>query len=351
MTILRLIFALGCAQLSLTAWGESAAQEPFSTIPTSTTNRARIVAVHDAQATTAFKPNSQRIVRMLNTAITNLTRTASPADAWRALANTNEVIGLKVYSSPGADVGTRPDVVAAVIQGLLDAGFATNHIVVWDRYGAHLRQSGYAELQSRFGIRVEGAVESDFDPTTYYETALIGNLVYGDLEFGSKDDAAGRKSFISKLVTKDMTKIINITPLLNHNGAGVTGNLFSLALGSADNIIRFESSRGRLATAVPELYALPILGDRVILNITDALLAQYQGEEHSMLHYTVPVNELRLSLDPVALDVMSAKELERLRQSRGNAVIPVNWDLYKNAELVQLGVADQRHIDVEKIAP
>jgi hypothetical protein len=113
---------------------------------------------------------------------------------------------------------------------------------------------------------------------------LIGNLVYGDHEFGSKEDGMGRKSFVSTLVSRDMTRIINITPALNHNGAGVAGNLFSLAMGSVDNVIRFESSPARLATAVPEIYALPVLGDRVILNISD-MLCQYQGEERSLLHH------------------------------------------------------------------
>jgi hypothetical protein len=174
----------------------------------------------------------------------------------------------------------------------------------------------------------------------------MGNLVYGDLEFGQKDDHAGRKSFISRLVATGMTKIINISPLLNHNSASITGNLYSLALGSADNIIRFESSPSRLATAVPELYALPILSDRVVLNITDALLAQYQGEDRGMLHYTVAMNEIRMSRDPVALDVLGAQDLEKLRRFRSEVELPVNWYLYKNAALLQLGVSDPKQINV-----
>ena len=37
-----------------------------------------------------------------------------------------------------------------------------------------------------------------------------------------------------------MTKIINVTPLLNHNLAGVSGILYGLAIGSVDNTLRFE---------------------------------------------------------------------------------------------------------------
>ena len=61
---------------------------------------------------------------------------------------------------------------------------------------------------------------------------------------------------MSKLVTRTMTKIISIAPLLNHNQAGVCGHLYGLSLGSVDNTHRFEGSAERLATAVPEIYSL-----------------------------------------------------------------------------------------------
>lgn len=313
------------------------------------TNQAQVFVAQDSQATSAFKTDARRVQNLVNTTLTNLTGISSVSAAWRSLVGTNETIGIKVYASPGATVGTRLDVVAAVVEGLISAGVPTNKVIVWDRYAAHLRHAGFYELQSRYGIRVEGAVEAGFDPQTSYDTALIGNLVYGDYEFGQKDEKAGRKSFVSRLVTTGMTKIINISPLLNHNSASVTGNLYSLALGSADNIIRFESSPGRLATAVPELYALPVLSDRVVLNVTDALLAQYQGEDRGMLHYTVAMNEIRMSRDPVALDVLAAQDLEKLRRFRSDVELPLNWDLYKNAALLQLGVAEPKQIQVSTV--
>lgn len=336
------------ALLWLTLTGLAGAEEtPLRTSAPAAS--ATVFVAQDSQATTAFKPDPERVRVLVNSALTNLTSQPTVAQAWRSLASTNETIGLKVYSLPGPNVGTRKAVVAAVVEGLLDAGFPTNHIVVWDRYAAHLRQAGFMELADRYGVRVEGAVEAGFDAETFYDTALIGNLVYGDLEFGSTDTAAGRRSHVSKLVTRGMTKIINLSPLLNHNSASTTGNLFSLALGSVDNVIRFESGPARLALAVPEIYALPALSDRVVLNLTDALVAQYQGEDLSLLHYAVALNEIWMSRDPVALDTLAAVRLEKLRQARGNVEIPVNWDLYKNAELLQLGMANTNRIEAIRL--
>src|SRR5439155_24177080 len=131
-----------------------------------------------------------------------------------------------------------------------------------------------------------GSAQAGYDEKIFYDTALIGNLVWGDLEFGKKGEGIGRKSFVSKLVTREITKIINITPLLNHNEASVCGNLFSLAIGSVDNTTRFEFDGARLATAVPEIYALTNLSDHVALNIVDALICQYEGGQRGLLHYS-----------------------------------------------------------------
>jgi hypothetical protein len=133
---------------------------------------------------------------------------------------------------------------------------------------------------------------------------------------------------------------------MNHNDAGVTGNLFSLAMGSVDNTARFESSAERLAIAVPEIYALRELGDRVVLNIVDALICQYEGEERSLLHYSTVLNQLRFSRDPVALDVLSLDELDAQRKRAGGPRIRFDRELYTNASLLELGVSDTRNIHV-----
>jgi hypothetical protein len=179
---------------------------------------------------------------------------------------------------------------------------------------------------------------------------LLGTLIYSDLEFGKKGPGIGRNSYVSKLVTQGMTKIINITPLLHHNIVGVSGNLFSLSLGSVDNTTRFEDNAEDLARAVPEIYALPIIGDRVVLNVVDALICQYDGQNSGLLHYSAILNQLRFSRDPVALDVLSLQEINRQRELANVATtMKTNVDLYSNASLLEIGISDPHHIQVVKI--
>ncbi len=310
---------------------------------------ARVVIVQDPEAIDAFHANSDRVRAMVDRAITNLTERGAVPEAWLSLVSTQDVVGIKVFSEPGPNSGTRPAVAAAVVQGLLSAGLPPQQIIVWDKYQSDLRLAGFFNLAKRYGVRVAGSTEAGYDETNFYATPLLGNLVWGDFEFGKKGEGMGRKSFVSKIVSQQMTKIINITPLMNHNEAGVCGNLFSLALGSVDNTARFESDPARLATAVPEIYALPALGDRVVLNIVDALICQYEGEERSLLHYSSVLNQLRFSRDPVALDLLSLQELDRQRQLSKAPVVKTNLDLYHNASLLELGVSDPKKILVEHV--
>ncbi len=83
---------------------------------------------------------------MVSCGITNLTRTAKVADAWRTLVSTQDVVGLKVYSVPGPNSGTRPAVVAGIIEGLLAAGVPPKNIVIWDKQENDLRQAGFYDL-------------------------------------------------------------------------------------------------------------------------------------------------------------------------------------------------------------
>jgi len=339
---------VGCLS-PLLLGGES---PPLSTsLPAPT--RARVLVVSDPGATDSYKPRPDVIHRLVNRGITRFAGKQDPAAAWLSFVHSNDVIGIKVFSQPGSQVGTRVAVVEGIIEGLLAAKVPASNIVVWDHRLIDLHHAGFGEMPSRYGVRLAGSVDAGFDEKVFYESSLLCQLVFGDLEFQKQGESVARKSFVTKLVTRQITKIINVSPLLNHNSVGVCGNLYSLALGSIDNSIRFENDPGKLSTVVPEIYALPPLGDHVALNIVDALICQYQGEQIGHLHYSAALNELRFSSDPVALDVLSLEELDRQRArvsapgiSRTNQM-----DLYRNAEILELGIADPRRIDVELVPP
>ena len=314
---------------------------------------ARVVVVQGENLLHAFLPDDARVEIAFNHGLIQFTRTDSVAAAWRSLVASNDTVGIKVFSHPGPLNGTRPAVVAAIVRGLRAAGLPPDGIIIWDKRARDLSAAGFFKLGRTLGVRVAGALEAGFDTNSFYlpDSPIIGALVWGDLEFGStnKTGEVGKKSFVSKLVSRQLTKIISVAPLLNENDAGVCGHFFSLTLGSMDNTRRFEGDPGRLAVALPEMDALPLLGDRVVLHVTDALLGQYQGGPAGYLQYSTVLQQLWFSHDPVALDVLALKELARERRVFDAPPLPANFQIYTNATLLQLGIGNPARIQIENV--
>jgi hypothetical protein len=323
--------------------------------PTEPPASARVVTVEDPRATIAFAPQPVVVREMVRRGILEFSGRTNEAAAWQTLLSPKDVVGLKVYSEPGPNSGTRPAVAEAVVQGLLLAGIPPGNIIIWDKRLLDLRRSGFSALADRYHVRIGGCLDSGYDSKVYYDNPITGTLIMGDLEFDRDGSKTGRRSYVSKLVTQSMTKIISITPLLNHNEAGVCGHLYSLAMGSIDNSTRFVAP-DQLAQAVPEVYALPgqphqpgPLGDHAVLCITDALIGQYQGEQTSLLHYAIELNQIWLSKDPVASDVLASQELDRERKANGIPSLFDNPKLYQNAALLELGVPDLARIRIDPV--
>jgi hypothetical protein len=315
---------------------------------------ARIVVVQGDHLMKAFLPDAAKVEAAFNRGLVDFTEQTSVSNAWRSLVTTNDTVGIKVFAEPGPVCGTRPAVVAAMVRGLFAAGLRPDQIIIWDRHLIDLRTAGFGDLGRELGVRVAGAAETGYDTNAYYlpDSPVVGELVWGDVEFGktNKDFSVGKKSFLSKLVSQQMTKIISVVPLMNENAAGVCGHFFSVTLGAVDNARRFDGAPDRLAVALPEIYALPLIGDRVVLNVTDALILQYEGGPQGYLQFSSVRNELWFGKDPVALDTMALKELMLQRRILSAPPMPTNFAIYTNAVLLQLGIDDPSRIQIE-VAP
>jgi hypothetical protein len=352
MDLLRLIARNVGAALWLLPVFLPAADAPSEPSPPPTTNTSLVVIIQDPEATEAFRPRLDRVRDMVNRGLTRYTGRPTVRDAWLSLLATQDIIGIKVHSAPGLS-GTRPEVAGAIAESLLSAGVPKDHVVIWDKLQANLQSAGFVQVAHDLGIRVTSCQQEGYDESMAYTNFFLGHLMWTDHEFNTSGDEVGRRSFFSKLLTKGLTRIINVPPLMNHYRAGVTGCLFTLAMGSVDNTQRFESGAERLAEAVPEIYVQEQILDKVALNVVDGLLAQYEGQTHTLLHYAYPLNELRFSRDPVALDVLSLRELDAIR--RTNSIpSPTNFvasyrKLYtENATLLELGTADLKQIRVDR---
>ena len=317
--------------------------------------KPRIVLVEDKSALREFEVNNDRVAEMVTEGMRRLTGRQSEAAAWLSLVTPADTVGIKVNSVPGPIGGTRKAVVDAVVRGLLEARLPPDRIIIWDQSLASLRTAGYDGLAKRHGVRLAGSRDAGWDESVVYESPIVGTLVAGDLGFKRGEENASRKSHLSRLLTSELTRIISICPLINHNQVSVSGHVVGLVDGSMDNSRRFRLDASALSVAVPEILALEdamqrrYLGDRLVLNITDALFCQYLGQSKCLLHYTTGLGQLRFSTDPVALDVFSIEELKRQRERLEVDYSPPDSSLYKNAALIQLGVSDPTRREVVEI--
>jgi len=75
------------------------------------------------------------------------------------------------------------------------------------------------------------------------------------------------------------------------------------------------------------------------LDITDALIGQYEGSSRGLLQYSFVLDQLWFSRDPVALDTLAIKELEHERRALDAPEFKPNLELYANAALLQQALA------------
>ena len=317
--------------------------------------KPRIVLVEDKSALREFEVDNARVAEMVTEGMRRLTGRPSGAAAWLSLVTPADTVGIKVNSVPGPIGGTRKAVVDAVVRGLLEARLRPDRIIIWDQSLASLRAAGTTAWPSGTACGWPGAATPAGMSRSFTSRRSWARWSRATLDFKRGKENASRKSHLSRLLTGELTRIISVCPLINHNQAGVSGHVVGLVDGSMDNSRRFRLDSSTLSVAVPEILALEdaeqrrYLGDRLVLNITDALFCQYLGQSKCLLHYTAGLGQLRFSTDPVALDVFSIEELKRQRKRLEVDYSPPDSALYKNAALIQLGVSDPARREVVEI--
>jgi len=119
------------------------------------------------------------------------------------------------------------------------------------------------------------------------------------------------KSFFSTIVTKDITKLVNIGVLKHNEDSGLTWAAKNIALGVTTNKVRFHIDY--CAKAIPEILAKPCLKDKTVLHIGEAAKISVVSVAGAQIAYD---NRIFFSRDPVAMDRVGLDILEAKRKER-----------------------------------
>jgi hypothetical protein len=81
-------------------------------------------------------------------------------------------------------------------------------------------------------------------------------------------------SHFSRVLSSQVTKVINIPVMSNSTTNGIAGCLYNMTIPNIDNWRRFALGTGFGAESVAIIYSNPVISQKVVLNVMDGLMAQ-----------------------------------------------------------------------------
>jgi hypothetical protein len=271
---------------------------------------ARVVAVKSAGAFAGTSPDAAVVAKMLDAAA-GAFRGGAAADLWKSLFTSDDVVGIKL-NCISRTVKPNKELIDAVIAALKCAGVKENNIIIWDRFEEQLARRARLKVnRSAEGVRIYGTELPDdglsgYDTEVFYET---------DADTPEYRAGTGDRSLVTKIVTKDCTKILNMPVLKDHNQAGVTGCLKNLTFGAVNNTARFHKAPMYCSPAVADIYAIPAIRQKTVLHVLDALRVCYNGgPDAPNPAFVSNFSTIYLATDPVACDTIGLEVVQRLRK-------------------------------------
>ena len=297
---------------------QAAEQQPPAAIPATSV----IFSADDSTALEQLEENPAVTRRMVDSLVLAVTQQPDIGRAWRSLVSPADHVGIKVCAAGGHYFASHRGIVEAVVAGVEEAGVPPAHIIVWDRDAADLRAAGF--VQEKGGCQVRSiAPITGFDRAAPFAAPTLGKLIWGDLLFQDRQTRGGKRvaeadqlsstSHIASVVSREITKVVNIPVLSDESGCGVAGALYNMTVPNVDNWRRFTQMEGS-AEAIPDLYADEHLGPKVVLTIMDALRPQYAGGPRFNPNYAFSWHTIYASKDPVALDSHALRLIESWRK-------------------------------------
>ena len=319
----------------------------------------KVVHIKNVNAVKNDEPVEKEAYMMIRKAMLELTGEINLDKAWRIFVNPGEKIGLKVNPVAGKLLSTSHAVVSSIIRQLTESGIERKDIIIWDRRGMELKETGFTSDKYP-GIRIMGTEQqdekgsfTDSEGKFYGEGNLDKEWFYwADVE-GEYDAETmpymingGKYSYFTRIVTREVDKIINI-PILKNAGGSITNAMKNLAFGSISNTGRLHTQLWNETCA--EVCAFAPLRDKVVLNICDGLRGCFNGGPGANPQFICNYNSILLSTDPVAMDrigydIIAEKRIaEKIQKSAAPGALP----FLALATSLGLGVSDKEKIDLK----
>jgi len=324
----------------------------------------RVIEVHDPAAMPEGMVDTTVVRSMVERGIRELTGRGLEK-SFGVFFEKKDVVGLKVNPVGPGLISTRLELVDAVIDWLTSCGLPRGNIVIWDRFDYMLADAGFTP--ERFpGVAIEGLQTMDeaaaegkapdnsrwlnadgthvsvpnFDQSVFYWVDVEGPK---DLPYLNQHVFNGKHSYYGKLLTKKLTKIVNL-PVFKNTGNAISMATKNIGYGAVCNTNRLHAPL--FLDVCVEVLAFWPVRDKMVLNITDGLRSQYDGGPDKNVKFAYIDNRLYFASDPFALDLVCHDRIVAKRKEMGVAVNehPRFTEYLRYAERLGLGIADPAKI-------
>lgn len=304
-------------------------------------------------------PQPRVIQRMVDSLVCELTGKPTVAEAWRTLVTPQDKVGIKVSTSAGRVSGTHVEVANAIATGLREAGVPADNIIVWDRNLEDLQATGYVKNSPHYRLRWIDPSKG-YDAQAQVSAPVLGRLIWGDRNFGDKGslrfsdmlasgDQLSSQSYYATVLSKEVTKVINVPSLTDSFMTGINGALASMTLSNLDNWRRFIKEPEYGDPYIAEIYSDQMIRDKVVLTILDALIIQYAGGPFANPSFTTTNSTLFASRDPVAIDALGLKLVDEQRTANKLPPARTRATYLQSAETMGLGKSSEAKIDTIRV--
>ncbi len=323
----------------------------------------RVIAVEHPASIVSGAYQAQPVQDMIRKGMMELTGAPGWVDAWRVFFEPGDVVALKVCPVGGRLICSDGLVLNEVVDGLKQAGVRPGDIFVYNRYRREMFEAGIPQWVPQ-GLRVAWASEAynkvqhdieGYDPETFVELALA--MPGQDIR-----EEQVRRSYVSKLLVKQVNKVVNLPVLKQHDAAGVTIALKNLSHGFVNNVERSHATVTQLATGtfIPAIVDLPVFRQKVVLNIVDGVRGLWDGGPGGRREFIWEHKTMYFGTDPVALDktgwkVIDGKRAEKglppVKETKAGRVNRYSFPQVEHIELagiLGLGEFDDAKIDVKR---
>src|SRR5881275_154466 len=251
----------------VTASGFAQAPQPMPT-------PSVVYTMRDSDAIKDYRTNPSVVRAMVNRLVLAVTGQPDVAKAWASLVSPTDKIGIKICAAGGELFTTHHDVVTALVDGLVAAGHPRSSIIVWDKSIEGTKGAGYKKGD---GFELKSIPPRDgYDPKATLTAPLLGKLVWGDVDYisdGGKSvplsdtENTSSVSHFSRILSSQVTKVINIPVMSNSTTNGIAGCLYNMTIPNIDNWRRFTQFARFGADSIAQIYGHPLIGKKVVLNL------------------------------------------------------------------------------------